>query len=290
MVTRLLGLHAISDPPEGHNSERTLDETLAYRLRQQELVSEFGLFSLRAHTLDDILQEATRLAASGMQARFCKLLRYRPEEHDMLMVAGIGWRAGEVNHATLGIDMESAAGYSFQTGQPVISNHLTSESRFRTPRLLADHGVKRALNVPIQDCHKPFGVLEVDSPDEGRFTLEDTAFLQGVANIVSAAIDRHRIEEELDAAREGAALLIEEQHHRVKNLFAVVGALINLSSRDAEREGGDPVDLIRQRINALSRASSISIGMANSGNNLSDPEALTREILAPYLGSVDIVA
>jgi hypothetical protein len=34
-----------------------------------------------------------------------------------------------------------------RTGKPVISNHLENEQRFRTPELLVEHGIRRAMNV-----------------------------------------------------------------------------------------------------------------------------------------------
>jgi hypothetical protein len=43
---------------------------------------------------------------------------------------------------------------------PVISNHLENEQRFRTPELLAEHGVRLAMNVILQGDGSPFGVLE----------------------------------------------------------------------------------------------------------------------------------
>jgi len=88
--------------------------------------------------------------------------------------AGVGWAPGTIGQVSLGIDMESPAGYAFQTGQMVISNHLLEETRFRTPRLLSDHGIKRAINVPIArggEGNLPFGVLEVDSADPASSML-----------------------------------------------------------------------------------------------------------------------
>jgi GAF domain-containing protein len=76
-----------------------------------------------------------------------------------------------------------------RTGKPVISNHLENEQRFRTPELLAEHGVRRAMNVILQGDGSPFGVLEVDSTSEGEFSEHDIAFLQGAANILGMAIE-----------------------------------------------------------------------------------------------------
>src|SRR5262249_38174769 len=66
----------------------------------------------------------------------------------------------------VGADLESPSGYALRTRKPVISNHLENEQRFRTPELLAEHGVRRAMNVILQRDGSPFGVLEV-GPNSG---------------------------------------------------------------------------------------------------------------------------
>lgn len=66
------------------------------------------------------------------------LLEYTPDDNRLLVRAGVGWAPGIIGNVSLGIDMESPAGYAFHTAQIVISNHLQEETRFRTPKLLSD--------------------------------------------------------------------------------------------------------------------------------------------------------
>jgi hypothetical protein len=157
-------------PAASAEQESGAAEELAYRLRQQQLTAEFGLFALRTHDIGALLQEATQVCAQGLQSGFCKIMEYLPAEHQFVVQAGVGWKPGVVGSARVGADIESPTGYAFQTGEPVISNHLQGESRFRTPKLLEEHGIKRAINVVIRSEGKSFGALEVDSPTEGRFT------------------------------------------------------------------------------------------------------------------------
>jgi GAF domain-containing protein len=102
-----------------------------------------------------------------------------------------------VGHATVGADLDSPAGYALHTGKPVISNQLGIEQRFRTPHLLAEHGVQRAANVILLGEGRPYGVLEADSEVSGTFTEHDVDFLQGIANLLGVALERRRAEEEL---------------------------------------------------------------------------------------------
>ena len=146
------------------------------------------------------------------------------------MRAGVGWHEDIVGNATVGADLESPSGFALRTGKPVISNHLENEQRFRTPGLLVEHGIRRAMNVILQGDGSPYGVLEVDSRSEGEFSENDITFLQGAANILGMAIERQRYERQLKTALDRHQILLKEITHRVKNSLQVVISMLHLQS------------------------------------------------------------
>ena len=214
-------------------------QELPYRLRQQSLLGEFGRLALQTRDIGQILQRATELCAQGLETPFAKVLEYLPDDKRLLVRAGVGWESEVIGQVSLGVDLESPAGYAFQTGQVVISNHLQEETRFRTPKLLSDHGIRRAINVLIArggEGHLPFGVLEVDSPEPGQFDLADADFLAGFAGLLGIAIERQHADAELRQALEHQAMLTREMSHRVKNSLASVVGLLRVQSRSAPSE------------------------------------------------------
>lgn len=205
---------------------------LQYRLRQQSILADFGIEALRARDLEPMLQRATELCGEGMRSKYCKFLEYRPEQDSLFVRAGIGWAPGVVGSAEMRTDLASPAGFALETGQPVISNHLENEERFRTPAFMAEHHIRRAINVLVETSGKRFGVLEVDSPDEGKFEPADLAFMQGFANLIGVAIERQQAEQRLSDAMEHQELLTREASHRVKNSLALVSAMLNLQMQE----------------------------------------------------------
>ena len=180
------------------------------------------------------------------------MLEYIPAENRFLVRAGVGWHEGIVGVATIGADLESPSGFALRTGKPVISNHLENEQRFRTPELLLEHGIRRAMNVILQGDGSPYGVLEVDSRSEGEFSEHDIAFLQGAANILGMAIERQRYERHLKAALDRHQVLLKEISHRVKNSLQIVSSMLHLQASTADDEG-----LTAQLAEASSRVSAI---------------------------------
>lgn len=85
--------------------------------------------------------------------------------------------------------------------------------------------------------------------------------------------------QELAAARDRADLLAKELNHRVKNLFAVVLAIVKLSARDAP-EAKPVTEAIAQRIQALLKAHEVSQGELDKAE--ASLAALVETTLAPY--------
>lgn len=227
---------------------------LEQRIRQQEILSELGVIALQGATFDNLLKDTARLTAEGLHVQFCKVLRHIPEENRLLVVAGVGWDKGIVGVASVGADLGSPAGYALRTGKAVISNHLENEARFRTPGLLAQHGIRRAMNVILQGDGKPFGVLEVDSQSDDEFIEHDLAFLQGAANVLGMAIERERNERQLKAALARQQYLVKEMNHRVKNSLTIVVSVLQMQSRAAAQETAPQFEETARRVQAIARA------------------------------------
>jgi two-component sensor histidine kinase len=243
----------IETPPHKPREDETGDHALWLRIRQQEILAELGVTALKRTPFDDLLRDAVRLSAQGLEAELCKVLEYMPAQNRLLMRAGVGWDEGLVGTASVGADLDSPSGYALRTGKPVISNHLASEERFRTPNLLAAHGVRRAINVILQGDGAAYGVLEVDSRSAGEFSERDIAFLQGAANILGMAIERQRQDQALKAALEHQQVLLKEINHRVKNSLQLVAGMLRLQAGD-DPHLGQRLQEASSRIMAIGRA------------------------------------
>jgi two-component sensor histidine kinase len=188
-------------------------------------------------------------------AEYCKVLEYIPAENRLLVRAGVGWHEGVVGSASVGADLASPGGYALRTGKPVISNHLENEQRFRTPELLVEHGIRRAMNVILQGDGSPFGVLEADSKSEGEFGEHDIAFLQGAANILGMAIEQQQYQRRLQVALDRYETLLKEVNHRVKNSLQVVSSMLHLQANAAGDPGlSERLEEAASRVNAVGRA------------------------------------
>jgi two-component sensor histidine kinase len=241
-------------PSDDHSDEVTA-RALRQRIRQQELLAELGVLALQRPSFVGMLDQTARMTTEGLGAEYCKVMEYLPAENRLLVRAGVGWDEGVVGSASVGADLASPAGYALRTGKPVISNHLENEQRFRTPDLLVEHGIHRAMNVILQGDGSPFGVLEVDSKSEGEFSEHDLAFLQGAANILGMAIEQQQYQRKLQAALDRHQVLLKEVNHRVKNSLQVVSAMLQLQANAiGDQALSERLNEAASRVNAVGRA------------------------------------
>lgn len=226
----------IEEAPDSNPEPEASLDVLRIRIQQQQILADFGVLALKGTPFPELLDKATSAAAAGLGAEFAKVLKFIPEQNRFLVCAGTGWGDDVVGVATIGADTASPAGYALQTGKAVISNHLDIEQRFRTPELLVQFGIRRAMNVILGGDSIPFGVLEVDSRSEGEFSQSDIVFLRGLANILGMAIERQRMEEDLRKALDRQQVLMREVNHRVNNSLQIVAAMLQLHATSSESE------------------------------------------------------
>lgn len=225
---------------------------LTLRVHQQAILAEFGRRVIQSEDLEELLQAAATLAADGLGVDCAKVLELLPTRERLLIRAGVGWRPGVVGVATIGADLESAAGFALHSGKPVLADDLSEETRFRVPALMAEHGIRSAVNVIIGTQLKPFGVLEVDSKTPQSFTADDINFLEGFANLLAAAIERQKTTELLAASLEEKTVLLRELQHRIKNNLQVITSVLDIQlGRAALPETRLELQRLAQRLNAL---------------------------------------
>lgn len=186
------------------------EERLQHRVAQQAIVAELGQKALAGTDLAGLLDEVVAAVASSLDVRFSRVMELADSGDQLLMRAGFGWRPGHVGHEQVGAGPASLAGFTLHSNDPVVLEDLRTEDRFPVPDLLREHGVVSGLSVIIQGRERPFGTLGAYTEEPRTFSQDDIYFLQAVANILAAAIQRRRDEEELGAVRDELAVQLAE--------------------------------------------------------------------------------
>lgn len=168
---------------------------LQARTLQQGVVSALGSLALARSDVSSLLDEAVVLVAQTLRVDYAKVLELLPDGNNLLLRAGVGWKEGLVGHAIVSSGSGSQAGYTLRTREPVVVEDLRTETRFSGPALLTEHGIVSGASVVIHGKEKPYGVLGAHATSRRAFSEDDINFLQSLANLLAAAIERREAEE-----------------------------------------------------------------------------------------------
>jgi two-component sensor histidine kinase/DNA-binding response OmpR family regulator len=277
LLSGLSGTVALGTP-----TELELARQIHRLLRQQTELANFGRFALSERDLGKVLTEAARVCAESMEVPFCKVCRYRPEQNDLLVEAGVGWKPGVIGRVVSQADESSPQGRAFITGEPVICADVHSDATYMLPSFYAEHGIISTVDVIIRKAGKPYGVLEIDSPVQHDYDNHDIDFLTGFANVLAEAVDtsvhnaaqqsavdrmqdmvadRDRLlaaktailEEKNRLLDEKSVLAQELQHHVRNNLQLVYGMLNKQAQGTADEAAIAGIEAISRRVMALAQ-------------------------------------
>ncbi|KRR14837.1 hypothetical protein CQ12_28635 [Bradyrhizobium jicamae] len=229
--------------------------------RHIRILVDIGRLSVEDVDLDRFLDRAVIQIARAVEIHHVKVLRYRPEASDLLLVAGVGWKEGVAHTATFSVDLRSPPGRAFQTGEPVSIKDFSEQEEYIRSDFLNQHGIVSLSNVPVLIGGAAWGVLEVDSTTPRDFTEDTTDFLTATAALLGTVL-HHKARPDEQARLMAAVaesqkreILLREMQHRVKNNFQLVLSSISIQKH---RYGGAEVhralNHVASRINAISLA------------------------------------
>jgi PAS domain S-box-containing protein len=217
-------------------TERKLaEEALRLRGRQQQAIAELSQQALTGGGLDRLLEAAVSLVPRMLAVEYSRVLEIQPDGKSLLLRAGVGWHDGLVGKATVLMGFLSHSGYTLLSGAPVIVPDMRTEVRFHSSTMLRDHGVVSGVSVIIHARGKPYGVLGAHTTRRRAFTNDDVHFLQSIANVLAAAIERQDLEKEvLDIGDAEQRRIGQDLHDDVCQQLAGVEFLVQALAGELE--------------------------------------------------------
>lgn len=183
------------------------------RARQQESIARLGERALSGLAIPDLLHEAAQILVRILRTDFCSIRELTGDGEWLALRGAAGWPA-EIVPESLRSGNDSQSGFALISGAPVIVEDMAAETRFGISESVLKTGCRSGASVLISFGERALGVVSVFSKPTRRFTQDDTHFMQAVANVIAAAIERQRSADGLLQARE-----LAERANRAKSVF-----------------------------------------------------------------------
>ncbi len=253
-----------------------LEQELRSRIKQQEALAQLGERALAEGDLEKLLNDAVSTVALTLPVDFVEVLELMPGDTDLLLRAGLGWKAGCVGTIVTSRENGNYARHTLESAVPTVIGDFAAETRFKIPQYLHNHGCVSGMSTVIAGHDgRAYGVLGVCTNRRRVFGIEHTAFLAAVGNLLAGAIQRRQLEQRHE-------LMIRELRHRSGNLFSQLLALFSQTARNSKTMA-DLKTKYQARVLALANAHRLIAEAGWKSTSLAD---LLRVVLGPYLDRV----
>jgi diguanylate cyclase (GGDEF)-like protein/PAS domain S-box-containing protein len=173
------------------------EDELRRRLEREAAVAELGRRGLEGLSLPELMSRSVELVSAQLDLDRAEVWEVTQYTGELVLTAARGWDADALNTTRLAAEPRTQPGFTLDADGPVTVADFDSETRFELPADLAAAGVRSGVSVTIPGPRRPYGVLAGHSLDPREFSQDEALFMQSVAHVLAAAIERWRSEESI---------------------------------------------------------------------------------------------
>jgi PAS domain S-box-containing protein len=224
------------------------------RAHYAECVARMGRLAVDARDASLLMEQLPVAAAEALQVQVAMIFLLEPNQLEFRIAAGTGLLPSEAIGSRIPNRPDTPPGFVFAQGRPVVVPDYRQEQRYTVPKAYLDAGLVSAMAVPLSDRGQLVGALAVRSTQPQRFGDDEVRFLESLANLLAATLQRVQSEESLHHAQrlESVGQLTGGIAHDFNNLLTVIqGNLQVLEELPAVNGDG----YAQQLVSAAARAS-----------------------------------
>jgi len=222
------------------------------RLDQLATLHELAQLATQARDWDELMRTVVDRTTVAMDVEVCSFYLHDPRTGRLTLAATNGLDVTQIGRVSLAVG-EGITGLAAETRQPVASEDVTVDPRFRWVRGFDIAGLHAMLSVPLVWNEQLVGVLNVQTTAIRAFGPEEVDFLSTIAALLAGIVEKGRLQadaeaqldrlSQLDAAR---AELLAVVTHELRTPLAVVRAYIDLLADAGSNPSGASLETVQE--------------------------------------------
>jgi diguanylate cyclase (GGDEF)-like protein/PAS domain S-box-containing protein len=184
-----------------------LQQSLNVLNRQQDATIRFGEIASTEPELPELLRQATILVTQTLDAWLCEIFLMSSDGTEGVLHAGMGLESKQIGNLKLPLNRDNEFKYIIDNKEPVLSDDLRKEKRFRASAHLRRNKVLSGICAPIRAGADTVGMLAVYSNNTLAFNSDNLNFVHAMATMVAAFTVQHSTEFRLRNTRQ---VLVEQ--------------------------------------------------------------------------------
>lgn len=170
---------------------------LSRQAAEQSAVARLGRFALGEQDLDALTHEVASVVATTLEIDHCVVMELESDGSALRAVAGVGLHEGVLRGMRIPSPPGSLLALALSQSEPLVVEDINDDPRLRGEPLLHEFIVGSGMSVLVRTRTDAWGLLAVYSETTRAFEPDEVEFLAAVANVVSGAVERHRVEEDI---------------------------------------------------------------------------------------------
>ncbi len=178
------------------SAERELETQILRRHHQLLALSHISSAISGLHDLDTILKTALDSVLVLINGDIGGILLHDATTKTLYyhVYRGLSSRYAEEIRIHLG---EGIAGTVAETGEPIMLEDVSKDTRTANPDLINAEGLKGFISIPLKSKDKVVGVMNIASHTAGRFSVDEMSLLSSIGDYLGSAIEQVRLHERL---------------------------------------------------------------------------------------------
>jgi len=181
------------------SDRKRAEETVIERARQQGAVAQLGVFAVEQPDFEAVIGRAIEVVRDTLGTELVHVFELTHDGSSLILRAGCGIDPAAVGRLAIAVD----------PGTPLLSPAPAQldPRRSRMGGLVDERAFPSGMTAIVNARARPggaYGILGTHTAARRAFTSDDVNFLRSVANIIAAAIERQRMEEQVRAAERRA--------------------------------------------------------------------------------------
>ncbi|MDR3387600.1 MAG: PAS domain S-box protein [Rudaea sp.] len=229
------------------------------RARYDTFVTQIGQLVLAATDLDAIAEQAPELVADALDVAGVAIVFRHAQRRTLQVSAAFGLSDALLDALPSVLSSLDGPKHLLAIDRSFIIEDCADVNAPMDATLLATFGFQSAVLTPLIDGSEPMGMLVALSSVARRFDHDSVYFLRSIANLLGAAMQRIRMEEQLSHAQrlEAVGQLTGGIAHDFNNLLTVIsGNLQILESELSDRP--QTRDIISSALRAVGRGAELT--------------------------------
>jgi PAS domain S-box-containing protein len=194
------------------------------RARYSEVLATMAQLAADAKDPDALLTQLPRAAADALQMDMAVVFLLEADRRAFRVAGGTGLLPGESIGTLIPNRPDTPPGFVLAQGAAVIVKDHDGERRYKVPAEYTAAGLVSAIAAPLSDRGQIFGVFTVRSRSRKQFDADEIHFVQSLASLLAATLQRARSEEALSHAQrlDSVGQLTGGIAHDFNNLLTII--------------------------------------------------------------------